>query len=259
MAYVARRDLRKALQFLHDVSAQSCSATELARAGVASLPRLVDSEITTLSVCDLASGKRSVISSLAGAISTEDLASFDRNFHQHPLVVYHASHRGGPSRKISDLLSTRDFQRTAVYNEYYRKIGITSAIAVPLYVDDTLLVSFVLNRARSDFSERERELLDLLRAPLAALYRGAVALQRARAVATPGTSAAAALPPLTPREHKVLEWVAAGKTNRQVAQILDASPRTVQKHLEHVFDKLGVETRTAAVMRWRGIAALPSA
>jgi DNA-binding CsgD family transcriptional regulator len=54
---------------------------------------------------------------------------------------------------------------------------------------------------------------------------------------------------LTPRERDVLDWVAAGKTNREVAEILGTSPRTVQKHLEHVFTKLGVETRTAAVMR----------
>jgi len=54
---------------------------------------------------------------------------------------------------------------------------------------------------------------------------------------------------LTPRERDVLDWVAAGKTNRQVASILGTSPRTVQKHLEHVFAKLGVESRLAAVMR----------
>jgi DNA-binding response OmpR family regulator len=51
---------------------------------------------------------------------------------------------------------------------------------------------------------------------------------------------------LTAREAEVLEWVAAGKTNRDIAAILDISPRTVTKHLERIFVKLGVETRTAA-------------
>jgi DNA-binding NarL/FixJ family response regulator len=51
---------------------------------------------------------------------------------------------------------------------------------------------------------------------------------------------------LTPRETEVLSWVAKGKTNRDVAEILRMSPRTVNKHLEHVFEKLGVETRAAA-------------
>lgn len=51
---------------------------------------------------------------------------------------------------------------------------------------------------------------------------------------------------LTPREAEVLSWIAKGKTNRDVGEILGLSPRTVNKHLEHVFEKLGVETRAAA-------------
>ncbi|HVR54329.1 MAG TPA: helix-turn-helix transcriptional regulator, partial [Pseudorhodoferax sp.] len=51
---------------------------------------------------------------------------------------------------------------------------------------------------------------------------------------------------LTAREAEVLHWVACGKTNRDVGAILQMSPRTVDKHLQHVFAKLGVETRTAA-------------
>lgn len=52
--------------------------------------------------------------------------------------------------------------------------------------------------------------------------------------------------PLTAREAEVLYWVTQGKTNRDIGDILGTSPRTVHKHLEHVFEKLGVETRTAA-------------
>ena len=52
---------------------------------------------------------------------------------------------------------------------------------------------------------------------------------------------------LTPRENDVLGWLAKGKTNRDIADILGMSPRTVNKHLEHIFIKLGVETRSAAV------------
>lgn len=51
---------------------------------------------------------------------------------------------------------------------------------------------------------------------------------------------------LTAREAEVLYWVVKGKTNRDIGEILGTSPRTVTKHLEHVFEKLGVETRTAA-------------
>ena len=48
------------------------------------------------------------------------------------------------------------------------------------------------------------------------------------------------------REAEVLSWIAQGKTNRDIAEILDVSPRTVNKHLERIFRKIGVENRTAA-------------
>ena len=51
---------------------------------------------------------------------------------------------------------------------------------------------------------------------------------------------------LTAREAEVLLWTAQGKSNRDIAEILDCSPRTVNKHLEQIYSKLGVENRTAA-------------
>jgi DNA-binding CsgD family transcriptional regulator len=59
---------------------------------------------------------------------------------------------------------------------------------------------------------------------------------------------------LTPRECEVLVWVARGKTNPEIAQLLWITPATVRKHLENVFCKLGVGTRTAAVVRFLGFA-----
>jgi DNA-binding CsgD family transcriptional regulator len=53
---------------------------------------------------------------------------------------------------------------------------------------------------------------------------------------------------LTHRESEVLRWVAEGKSNPEIGIILDLSPRTVSKHLENIFQKLGVESRTAALL-----------
>jgi DNA-binding CsgD family transcriptional regulator len=53
---------------------------------------------------------------------------------------------------------------------------------------------------------------------------------------------------LTAREAEVLLWLAQGKSNRDVAAILACSPRTVNKHLEQIYQKLRVENRTAAAM-----------
>jgi DNA-binding response OmpR family regulator/DNA-binding CsgD family transcriptional regulator len=67
--------------------------------------------------------------------------------------------------------------------------------------------------------------------------------QRNANAAAPSRLANAAL---TPRETEVLSWLAKGKTNRDIGDILGMSHRTVNKHLEHIFEKLGVETRAAA-------------
>jgi len=55
--------------------------------------------------------------------------------------------------------------------------------------------------------------------------------------------------PVTGRESEVLFWIAKGKTNREIGQILGTSPRTVNKHLEQIFKKLGVENRTSAAAK----------
>jgi DNA-binding NarL/FixJ family response regulator len=53
---------------------------------------------------------------------------------------------------------------------------------------------------------------------------------------------------LTPREAEVLYWIAQGKSNPDIATILGANVRTVHKHVEHIFQKLGLETRNAATL-----------
>jgi len=62
----------------------------------------------------------------------------------------------------------------------------------------------------------------------------------------PRSNLADAYAQLTYRERQVLAWVAEGKTNAEIGQILNTRMRTVAKHLEHIFEKLGVERRTAA-------------
>jgi DNA-binding CsgD family transcriptional regulator len=63
---------------------------------------------------------------------------------------------------------------------------------------------------------------------------------------------------LSPREAQVLDWVAPGKTNKEIGVILDLSPRTVQKYLEHIYRKIGVQSRTAAAAKAHEMASLAS-
>jgi DNA-binding CsgD family transcriptional regulator len=119
---------------------------------------------------------------------------------------------------LPDILSrwVRDRKRQFVANHVPRALG-------PLVVfhDESQLVVRLLMRSLQD---------------LLLLYVQRPAIERARLEARG----------LTRRETEVLVWVAKGKTNEQIGLIIQASPRTVQKHLEHIFVKLGVETRTAA-------------
>jgi DNA-binding NarL/FixJ family response regulator len=64
--------------------------------------------------------------------------------------------------------------------------------------------------------------------------------------ATPSPDVLQAALPVTQRESQVLYWIAQGKTNREISEILGMSPRTVNKHLETIFPKLEVENRTSA-------------
>jgi DNA-binding CsgD family transcriptional regulator len=228
------RTLRTALDLLGAMNEAALDKAAFARLGVERLPKLVASEFTTLSICHLASGKREVFGLPAGALSAEDRAAFDRHFHEHPLVRYHAYERGPNTQRISDSLPLEQFRRSALYNDYYRRIRIDHAMALPIYVRDGLLVSFVLNRTRRDFTDRERALLDVMRPHLARIFRRINFLGG-----------------LTGRESEVLRWVAAGKSDAQIGAILRISARTVQKHLQNIYDKLGVESRTAAANRVR--------
>jgi DNA-binding CsgD family transcriptional regulator len=89
-------------------------------------------------------------------------------------------------------------------------------------------------RSGLDFSARERLLLGLLRPHLDAVWLRAD--QRRRGVAR-----------LTPRQRELLMLVAAGHSNAEIASRLFISVGTVRKHLDRIFDQLGVGSRTAAV------------
>ena len=238
-------DLRAALNAVGDIAGAASDVAGFAGIGVQILTSLAASEFTTLSRCDLRSGRRVVFGASPSAISDEERAAFDRHFGEHPLVQYHAVARGAFAHRISDSLSQPRFRATALYNDYYRRVGLSHALALPIRMDGRELVSFVLNRQGHDFSDRELALLDTLRRPLALAWERLCAERRTPAMATEVVARYA----LTPREAEVLSWVAHGKTDRDVAALLRCSPRTVHKHLQRVYAKLGVETRTAAGMR----------
>lgn len=261
MTLLRREDFSNGIDLLERLRSHTDGPAGFAHAGVRALSQLVASEITTLSLCNLRTGHREVVASPGCALSPAEIESFDLHFHEHPLVHFHGVERRLDVRRISDSLPLTEFRRTGLYNDYYRRIGIHHAIAVPLLRNREWLVSFVLNRTRRDFSDRESELLDLVRPHLARAYAAACSQANGAMAVTVGRDERGEPPlpgdALTQREGEVLDCLSWGKTDREIGLILGISARTVQKHLEHIYPKLGVETRTAAVMRVNARASAP--
>jgi DNA-binding CsgD family transcriptional regulator len=79
---------------------------------------------------------------------------------------------------------------------------------------------------------------------------------RGRRVPPPGNPAAVASLGLTPREVEVLQLLATGQANKQIARALEVSPNTVKTHLARLFEKLGASSRTEAIARGRALGIL---
>jgi DNA-binding CsgD family transcriptional regulator len=244
--------------------------------------------------------------------------------HQHPICNYVEETGDFRALKVSDFLTRTQLHCLELYDEYLRPFGLEYEMMLPLPSPPWHERGFDFGRSRRDFSNRDRNLLDMLSPHLVRLLRS-VELRRqlqtalaalddgdvdrgivlldanghldhatplarsllakyfpATGVSLPQPVAdwlayslrplvrergahrividrvghrllvreepveAADVARLTPREQQVLEWLAEGKTNAEIAQILVTAPGTVRKHLEHIYAKLGVHTRTAA-------------
>lgn len=139
--------------------------------------------------------------------------------------------------KTTDFYSVREMRNTPMYQEYVKKFGLMHDLMLCLPAGPGRTHRVLLWREPGcDFSERDRALLILLRPHLLAAYRRS-ALRRQAGL------------DLTDRQWQLLRQVAAGHTNAQIARRLGVSEGTVRKHLENIFQRMGVASRTAAVVR----------
>src|SRR5215467_14111100 len=145
--------------------------------------------------------------------------------------------------KVSDFYSARQWHRTGMYQDCFRPEGVEHEIMVCLPADPgwtagrgrTVRLVFFRGPGR-DFSERDRALLILLRPHLHQAYLDA---ERRRHPT----------PQLTPRQWELLGLAAAGHTRTQIAQQLGVSEGTVRSHLQNIYGRLHVSSRSAAVAR----------
>ena len=296
---------------------------------LASLRRLVPSDSVTYSELD---GVREV------QIWFEDDPAFGdgsspatywRLRHQHPACHFHVQTGDFRALKISDFLSRSEFRRREIYWEMFLPNEVEYELIVGLDAPLSHTKTFLFDRAGGrDFTERDRDVLDLLRPHLARIYETAKLRRTARdalillerthaalvllegadrvAYATPEAwrllanyfhPSGSRLPHevaewlreqrrapspepltvergeesvvvhlvegslllerqreasrLTERESEILDLVAAGNTNAEIAEALWIAPSTVRKHLENVYEKLDVHSRTAALAKVR--------
>ncbi|MBO3747686.1 helix-turn-helix domain-containing protein [Streptosporangiaceae bacterium NEAU-GS5] len=155
---------------------------------------------------------------------------FWRHYQEHPLC--HGSGAALPVVSIGDMLTPRAWHQTGLYAEYFRPDGVEHEIVVKLTHAPGQTHVLLLDRGPGpDFDDRDHLVLRLLRPHLDA------AVSRLTAPPTPR---------LTARQQEILALVGDGLTNRVIARRLGVSEHTVRKHLEHIFGRLGVSSRTAA-------------
>jgi len=154
-------------------------------------------------------------------------------------ICSYADHTGDVRSvtKVSDFYSARQWHSTAMYSEFFRPYGLEHEMQLCLPAGPLRTIRLLLIRGPGpDFSERDRDLLTLLRPHLHQAYLDAECQRRPA-------------PQLTPRHWELLRLVAAGHTNAQIARRLDVTEKTVGKHLENIYTRLQVSSRTAAVTR----------
>jgi DNA-binding CsgD family transcriptional regulator len=152
------------------------------------------------------------------------------------LAAHDPVQRAAGGQRLTDVVSLRRFRRSEFYDQLHRPLGIEYMLW--LYLDpQTTDARLELDRSDEDFGDRDVAILNLLAPHL----RQAAQTARRHVPRRPGSD------PLTRRERQIVHHVGAGRTNREIGHTLNISPETVRKHLENIYEKLDVHTRTAAV------------
>lgn len=240
MVRLSQRELRGALEFVHAASS-ACGSEPFPRPVVESLARLVPGESVSYYEWSLRWPYSQTAAVEVPTLATPaDVVEATRHLcATYPLSNLHLR-TATQACRLSDFVPLRALHRLEYYDYVLRPFGIEHQMRLWLPAPGETARVFYFSRrgADGDFDDGNRGLIELLRPFLVALRERFDLRKAAAPLASNG---------LTEREAEILGWVARGKTNQEIAAMLVVSPHTVRKHLENVFAKLGVHTRTAAV------------
>lgn len=216
------------------------------------LHRALPSEYISLN--DIGPGPREVVALIRPDASAELFDRWARLAHENPLLQHYLRTQDGRAMRFSDVCSREHLHGLALYREVYRPMGVEHQLAFTLPASPRRVLAIALSRGERDYSDEERDFADRARPFLIQAYLNAIAYQSARAGIETSSSATPLLESLlaaglTQREAQSLRLVALGRSNHHVAEALGISHRTVGKHLERGFRKLGVSDRSTAAAR----------
>ncbi len=230
MARLLETDHRKALEVVH-TAGEVAGPVAFSEPVLQALRELVPCDVATFHERSEGRGRVLIFAGDPLGEKTQEIEAAHRRLKQQdpfrPAAV---------PRTLTDFVSMRRFRQTEFYVEVHRPLGVEYMLQLyldPLRTDARL----EFDRADSDFGERDRDVLTLLLPHFRRFLRAA-------GLRSPPPCAGDVL---TPREREVVEHVADGRTNGEVASVLGISQETVRKHLENAYTKLGVHTRTGAV------------
>ncbi|HTQ95765.1 MAG TPA: LuxR C-terminal-related transcriptional regulator [Candidatus Acidoferrum sp.] len=168
---------------------------------------------------------------------------WERSVWTHPYTRYFIGGKAVTALKFSDFFTSRELRGSQYWELICRVLRYDRNMTLPVQTGRGI-AAISYGRKGRDFTERDRNMLNLLRPHFNQAYQNARLyterqLRNAKPLAHYG---------LLPREAEVARWVGCGKTNPEIATILQISPRTVEKHMERILTKLGVENRTAAAL-----------
>jgi DNA-binding CsgD family transcriptional regulator len=179
-------------------------------------------------------------------------------FHQfaigHPLTRAHRRPGGLAPLRLSDVASPREIRRTR------HELGMPHVLTIPLAVTPRHLCRVALMRSGPDFPARGLQLAGQIQPVLGAIYalRDRMGPDQPGAPGPPPSDDADTGMPVTARELAVLGLMADGLIAAAIARQLSISPRTVSKHIENIYRKLGTHDRTSAVLRGQAMGLLPA-
>jgi DNA-binding CsgD family transcriptional regulator len=243
-------DLRRLLALMHHLAEDDHDDDDLPGHLLPDISSLLGSEFAGFAVMNRATGVLSTaVTVRASGGQHLNMPRYGRFFRTHPVFRPESFHTGVPVA-LSELLGGQSLRNLPIYQEFLVPNRARDLLIHTLTLDPRHSGFLFIDRSQRRFSERDRAVLQLTAESL----RQAIGRHRRRRVAeairrqvVAAHEAAPLLTSLTRREHEVVERLVSGATNREIAKSLAIAERTVHKHLEQTYRKLGVTNRTSVV------------